>query len=46
MMFVLSMNLKPSCFSSMLCMPSRSSDIKKRNSIREMGNPWGIPEFI
>jgi len=41
-----SMNLKPSFFSSTLYMPSRSSDMKKRNSIREIGDPWGIPEFI
>src|SRR5436190_22817743 len=46
MMFVSSMNPKPSFFSSTLCMPSRSSDMKKRNSIREMGDPWGIPEFV
>ncbi len=45
-MFVLSMNLKPSFFSLMLCMPSRSSDMKKRNRIGEMGDPWGIPEFV
>ncbi len=46
MMFMLSTNLTPSYFSSTLYMPSRSSDMKKRNRIGEMGDPWGIPEFV
>ena len=45
-MFVSSMNLKPSFFSLMLYMPSRSSNIKKKNRIGEIGDPWGIPEFV
>src|SRR5215469_761106 len=35
----------PSSFSSTFCMPSRSSDMKKRKRIGDMGQPWEIPEF-
>src|SRR6266480_3078500 len=46
MIFVSSTKPKPNFSSSTFCMPSRSSDMKKRKRIGEMGDPWGIPEFI
>src|SRR6266480_7829599 len=46
MIFISSMKLKPNFSSSIFYMPSRSSDIKKRKRIGEMGDPWGIPEFV
>jgi len=46
MIFISSMKLKPNFSSSTFYMPSRSSDMKKRKRISEMGDPWGIPEFI
>src|SRR6266480_3708804 len=46
MIFISSMKLKPNFSSSIFYMPSRSSDIKKRKRMGEMGDPWGIPEFV
>ena len=40
------MKLKPSYFSATFYMPSRSSNMKKRKRIGEIGDPCGIPEFI
>src|SRR5215469_8209195 len=44
--FVSSTNPNPSLLSSTSCMPSRSSDMKNRKRIGDMGDPWGMPVFI
>src|SRR5947207_13659004 len=46
MIFILSTKLKPNFSSSIFYMPSRSSNMKKRKRIGEMGDPWGIPELV